>query len=314
MNRPADPAQVLVLVGPTASGKSSVALALAQRIGAEIVNADSRQIYRHLDAATAKPSPEDRALVPHHLYDFLDPKHPYSAGEYRRDAAKAIGAILMRRKVPLVVGGTGLYLRALFRGLSPLPPRDAAVRDRLLEEAEKVGREALHRRLESVDPEAARKIPAGNLQRVVRALEVHELTGKPLSEFHAESPGSALGLSARFFGLRWDREALKERIRRRTLAIVPALIEESRRLESMGYGEKDPGLEGIGYREALRLLKGGMTRDELFAAVLKGTLAYAKRQTTWFRADPDIEWVPMAEPFDAKAAAAELERRWSRPN
>jgi tRNA dimethylallyltransferase len=308
--RPQDKPSVLVLVGPTASGKSAAALALAEITGAEIVNADSRQIYLHLDAATAKPSREDRSRVRHHLYDFLDPKRNYSAGDYRRDAEPVLNEILSRGKTPLIVGGTGLYLKSLFQGLSPLPPRDSSVREKLEREAETQGKAALHARLKSVDPVSAAKIPPGNLQRVIRALEVHAITGKPLSLIHSESPGTGMAVNSRFFGLQWDRAVLKERIRRRTEAMIPGLIEESRILKARGYGETDPGLEGIGYRDALRHLAGQISRDELLQSILKETAAYAKRQLTWFRADPAVRWIPLREPFDAEAAARTVLKLW----
>lgn len=302
--------KVIVIVGPTASGKSSVALELARKADGEIVNADSRQIYQSLDAGTAKPTPEERAAAPHHLYDFLDPKQSYNAGDYARDAAKAIQEILSRKRRPIVVGGTGLYLTALFEGLSPLPQRDETIRKELKETAEQQGKKFLHDQLNEVDPVSAGKIPFQNIQRVIRALEVHRLTGVPLSELQKKPPKKKAEFEPAYFGIQWDRPVLKKRIEERTEKILPLMTDEARRLLERGYQPADPGLESLGYQSAIEFIHGRISRDDFFNAVLTGTLQYAKRQMTWFRRNQKIHWFHLksgAEFDPSKIGAAILD-------
>lgn len=292
---------MIVLAGPTASGKTDLAVALAERIGAEIVSADSRQVYRKLDAGTAKPSAAQRARVPHWLLDRADPSEAFDAARWAREAAAAIGDIRSRRKIALVCGGTGLYLRALLEGLSPLPPRDEAVRARLSAQGDAA---ALHARLAAADPEAAAGIPPGNLQRVLRALEVLELTGKPISEHWRE--GRAGGTPASLV-LRLDLPPAlaRERIEARARAMWPGLVAEVKRLVPAEYAGTEPGFTSLGYREALARARGEMTDDEGLAELIRGTVAYAKRQRTWFRHQLD------AEALDASAGPAALLERAS---
>ena len=202
---------ILVIAGPTASGKTAVGIELAQRLNGEIVSADARQIYRFMDIGTAKPTAEERAAARHHLIDFVNPDEDYSAGQFAEDAAAVIGDILRRGKVPIVVGGAGLYIRALFDGFSPMPKIPMEIRTRLQEE----GRNCLpklYERLCEVDPEWAAKIQATDTQRILRGLEVYEASGKPLSEYQKVPPTPPIRHTASYFGLRWAREALYERI------------------------------------------------------------------------------------------------------
>lgn len=290
---------MIVLAGPTASGKTDLSVALAERIGAEVVSADSRQVYRRLDAGTAKPTAAQRARVPHWLLDRADPSETFDAARWAKEAAAAIADIKSRGNIPLVCGGTGLYLRALLEGLSPLPPRDEAVRERLNAEAEKLGREALHARLAEADPEAAAGIPPANLQRVVRALEVLELTGKPISTHWREGRGGGMTptLALR---LELTPERSRERIEARAKAMWPGLLAEVKALVPKEYIGTEPGFTSLGYREALACSRGELTQEAGLAELIRATVAYAKRQRTWFRNQLD------AQALDASAHQDEL--------
>ncbi|PIR18994.1 MAG: tRNA (adenosine(37)-N6)-dimethylallyltransferase MiaA [Elusimicrobia bacterium CG11_big_fil_rev_8_21_14_0_20_64_6] len=292
-------AACLVLAGPTASGKTDLAVALSERIGAEVVSADSRQVYRRLDAGTAKPSAEQCARVPHWLLDRADPSEMFDAARFAKEAAAAITDIRARGKVPLVCGGTGLYLRALLEGLSPLPPRDEALRARLNAEAEKLGRAALHARLAKADPEAAAGIPPANIQRVVRALEVFELTGKPISAHWREGRGGGM-TPALALRLELTPELSRRRIEARAKAMWPGLLAEVKALVPNEYHGTEPGFTSLGYREALACSRGELPQEAGLAELIRATAAYAKRQRTWFRNQLD------AAPLDASAGPDEL--------
>lgn len=294
---------MIVLAGPTASGKTDLAVALASALGAEVVSADSRQIYRRLDAGTAKPSAEQRARVRHWLLDCADPSEAFDAARWAREAAAAIADIRSRGKIPLVCGGTGLYLRALLEGLSPLPPRDEALRARLAAEADGLGREALHARLAAADPEAAAGIPAANLHRVLRALEVLELTGKPISEHWREgrSGGTAATLALR---LELSPELSRARIEARARAMWPGLLAEVKALVPAAYRGDEPGFTSLGYREAISVAQGRLGSNDGLAELIRGTLAYAKRQRTWFRNQLDAEALDASVPGAALLARA----------
>ena len=291
-----------MIVGPTASGKSAVAMELARSIPAEIVNADSRQVYRGLAACTSLPSERERKAVPHHLYGFLDPDEPYSAGRYAREARGAVLAILKRGRTPIVAGGTGLYIRALCDGLAELPERKEEVRKTLSDFAAERGPAALHRRLAAVDPVSAEKIPAGNVQRVVRALEVHALTGRPLAEWH-RSGGKPAPFESFFFGLRWDREVLKARISERCARILDGTLSEAGELLAEGRMTSGPAFQSLGLRAAAARLRGESSRKEFARSLATDTLRYAKRQITWFSRDARVRWLDLSEPFDPSAAA-----------
>jgi|CXWL01.1.fsa_nt_gi tRNA dimethylallyltransferase len=290
---------MIVLAGATASGKTDLAVSLAAEIGGEIVSADSRQVYRRLDAGTAKPSDTQRQRVAHWLIDCADPGETFDAARWASEASSAIAGILKRGKIPIVCGGTGLYLRALLDGLSPLPARDEAARSKLSAEADRLGREALHARLAAADPVAAASIPAGNLQRVMRALEVLELTGKPISAHWREGRGG--GMPADLV-LRLELPAAegRARIERRARAMWPGLLKEVAALVPTHFLGDEPGFTSLGYREALACARGQIASGEGLAAMIRATCAYAKRQRTWFR-----NQLP-ATPLDASAAAGDL--------
>ncbi|MDE2510417.1 MAG: tRNA (adenosine(37)-N6)-dimethylallyltransferase MiaA [Elusimicrobia bacterium] len=273
---------MIVIAGPTASGKTDLAAALALRLGGEVISADSRQVYRCLDAATAKPPAALRAKVPHHLIDVVNPTEAYDAGRFAKDAAAAIAGIRSRGKVPIVCGGTGLYLRALMEGLSPLPQRNEGIRARLEAQASKDGAEALHSRLKKIDAKAAEGISAANVPRVIRALEVFELTGKPLSSHWAEGRSGGITPSA-VLRLEVPNDVLRARIESRAEDMWPRLLAEVRSLVPSRCRGDEPGFTSLGYREAVAVLNGDMTEDEGFDGMVRATHAYAKRQRTWFR-------------------------------
>lgn len=285
----------IVLAGPTGSGKTDLAVVLAENIGAEIVSADSRQVYRLLNAGTAKPSAAQRARVPHHLLDCADPAESYDAARWAKEAAVVIAGIKSRGKVALVCGGTGLYLKALLEGLAPLPPRDEALRARLAAES----KADLHARLTKIDPEAAAGIPAGNIQRVVRALEVYELTGKPISAHWRERRDGAVPADL-VLRLELTPERSAERIEARTRAMWPGLLAEVVALVPKEFAGTEPGFTSLGYREALTCARGELGSDAALAAMIQGTVAYAKRQRTWFRTQL------VASALDASASPAAL--------
>jgi tRNA dimethylallyltransferase len=273
---------MIVLAGPTASGKTELAAALAERLGGEVISADSRQVYRFLDAATAKPCRALRDRVPHHLLDVAGPEEAYDAARFAREADAAAREIRARGKIPIVCGGTGLYLRALLEGLAVLPPRDESLRAELEETARREGREALHARLAAVDPAAAAKIPAGNLARVVRALEVARSTGRPISEAW-DRPRVGARPADLILILEVPNDVLRARIEVRARAMWPFLRREVAALVPARFRGDEPGFTSLGYREALAVSRGELSDEEGLAGLLRATHAYAKRQRTWFR-------------------------------
>lgn len=297
-----------MLVGATASGKSDVAMRLAERLGGEIVGADSRQIYLGLEIGTEAPTPEDRARVAHHLVAFLDPAETYSAGRYGREARAAIREIESRGKVPIVAGGSGLYIRAALEGLFEGPSRDDAIRARLTRRIREEGLDALREDLGRVDPEALAGILPGDPVRVVRALEIYELTGRPISALRRERAREPL--PALLFGLRWPRHALRDRIAvRLDRQLERGFLEEAKRLAGTALPENAPGPRTLGYRELLSHLRGAMTLEDARALIALKTGQLAKRQETWFRNTPGVRWIELSAAEDLARAAREIEDR-----
>ncbi len=283
--------RVVAVVGPTASGKTTVGLHLARELDGEIVSADSVQLYRELDVGSAKPTAEERAAAPHHLIDVVDPDAPYTAADYERDASAAIREIAGRSKVPIIVGGTTLYVRALLHGLCPAPPGDEAIRRRLAERAIAEGWPALHAELATLDPDAASRIHPNDRIRIERALEVVLATGQPLTrvqETHA-FPGN--GFPAFQIALRLPRELLYERIDRRVLQMFDeGWIEEVESLLERGYDPDLKPLQAIGYRDVVQLVRGEQGREEAVRRIQRDTRRFSKRQMTWLRKEPGIHW------------------------
>jgi tRNA dimethylallyltransferase len=268
-------------------------MALAGRFPVEIVVMDSAQVYRGMDIGTAKPSAEERARVPHHLIDLVDPDQPYSAGRWRTDALAVVQEILKRNRNPVIVGGTMLYYRALVHGLDPLPQADAAVRAAIDAEAAGRGWPALHAELARIDPAAAQRIMPNDAQRIQRALEVWRLTGKPLSALQG-SRSSALPFAVKALAIDVERSALHERIEQRFDAMLRAgLLDEIRGLkERYALSERTPSMRAVGYRQGWQHLEGRTSFDEMRSRAIAATRQLAKRQLTWLRALRDVEWLP----------------------
>jgi tRNA dimethylallyltransferase len=292
-------AEAVLLLGPTACGKSALAMALAGHAALEIVSIDSAQVYRGMDIGTAKPSATERARVPHHLLDLRDPSEPYSAADFVRDATRVIGEIRARGRLPLAVGGTMLYARALRGGLSDLPPADAAVRAGIDAQARELGWPAMHARLREIDPVTAARLPPNDSQRIQRALEVFELTGLPLSQLHGAPKGAGPHF-ATIALLPEDRAGLHRRIERRFDDMLAAgFLDEVRALMARGDLDADlPALRSVGYRQAWRPLRGEPTFAQFRTAAIAATRQLAKRQITWLRSMGDAVRV---DPFDAAA-------------
>jgi tRNA dimethylallyltransferase len=272
-------------------GKTELALEIALRLGSEIVNADSMQVYRHMDIGTAKPGAKERALVPHHLLDIADPDESFDAARYAELARPVIETILGRGRIPLIVGGTGLYLKILTKGICSGAPGDQEVKKQLIREMEEQGLPKLHEELLRIDPEAAGRIHPHDRQRIVRALEVFRLTGSPLSLRQAQHRFSEqIYRSIKIFLYR-DRNVLYERINRRVLQMIDeGLLEEVRRLMEKGYGPELKPMQSLGYRQMAAYLRGELTWDSAVSEMQRATRQYAKRQLTWFRADPEFRW------------------------
>jgi tRNA dimethylallyltransferase len=299
--------QCVSLTGPTACGKTEIALAVAAALPVEIISMDSAMVYRGLDIGTAKPSAAERAAVPHHLIDILEPDQPYSAGRFASDALEAIRAVAARGRVPLLVGGTLLYLRALRDGLAALPRADAALRARLEKAAATEGWPALHARLGAVDPAAAARIAPTDRQRVQRALEVYELTGRPLSELHAVRAGGARPEILTVALVPPERAELAERIERRFDRMVRAgFVAEVQALRARGDLDADlPSMRAVGYRQIWAHLEGRCDWPEARRRAIFATRQLAKRQLTWLRSDPQGErWTA----FEPGLAARLIER------
>jgi tRNA dimethylallyltransferase len=283
--------KVVVLTGPTASGKSSLAVELARDFGGEIVNADSMQVYIGMDVGTAKPSLEERQGIAHHLLDVVRPDEPFNAAVYWSLAVPVISDILARGKACFLVGGTGLYIKALLGGLLACPPTDTEVREILQRQFDEEGAEALHRRLTVLDPESARRIHPRDRVRVIRAMEIIQLTGQPLSSLAGEHRFRNRVFHPFKICLQIEREDLYHRINQRTISMVEkGLVEETKGLMDKGYSLRLKALKALGYRHAVRRLEGIWSLNQMIGELQKDTRRYAKRQLTWFRADPEMHW------------------------
>ena len=296
---------LLVIVGPTGVGKTAVAACLAASVSMEVVSADSRQVYRGMDIATGKPTPEERKAVTHHLLDLIEPGERYHAARFRQDAAQAIEGIRAAGRLPVVVGGTGLYVRALLRGLDPAPPADPALRAQLEEAVERTGPGALHARLAALDPAAAARLHPNDRVRIIRAIEKH---GRGVASVggwaQAVPPWRVL-----MFGLRRERKALNQRLEERARSMLAGgMMEEVLRLLTAGHDETAPGMAGIGYRQWAKVAKGRLPEAEALRLTIRDTQRYAKRQMTWFAREPEIRWLDVDEVGGVEGAAESIHK------
>lgn len=297
---------LVVIVGPTASGKTALSLALAERLGGEIINCDSVAVYREFEIGTAKPSTEERARVPHHLVDMCSPDEAMTAGEYARRGREVLGKLKARGRLPIVVGGTGLYLRALLEGLFPGPQRSEELRERLRASAAKKGSAHLHRVLARMDWAAAEKIHPNDEPKLIRAIEVCLAARKPMSELWEQGREPLRGFRIVRIGLDPERQQLYARINERAAKMFEAgLVEETERL-TREYPDS-PVLGSLGYKQAKQLLRGELKREEAIVAAQQGHRNYAKRQMTWFRREPEVLWLRgFGDEDEIRSKAAEV--------
>lgn len=308
---------VLFIVGPTASGKSELACRLARSLETEIISADSMQIYRGMDIGTAKLSGSERQEIPHHLIDICDPSEEFTVYHYRELALAKIKALSVQKKIPIVAGGTGLYVRALLEGLSAQPGEDAQIRKKLEEEMEQQGAHAMHKKLIAVDPGAELRIHPNHKRRIIRALEIYEMTGRPASEWYAEKTSLRdLGYEPLVFALSVEKSILHERINRRVDQMFEeGLVEEVRRISELNPSKT--ALQAVGYKEVLPYFESGSSNAalDLLAvkdAVKKNTRYLAKRQMTWFRKEKGVVWIPVTAEADLDGAVDAILKKISR--
>jgi tRNA dimethylallyltransferase len=293
---------VLCIVGPTASGKSSLAILVAKSLHGEIISADSRQVYKYLDIGTAKPTKPQRRQVMHHFVDLLDPDVAFSAGEFGRKGRETIDDIFRRKRVPIVVGGSGLYVKSLIDGFFEGPSADNEVRRRLSKRLQAEGAEKLLAELRDIDPVSAGRMLPSNTRRIVRGLEVYELTGIPLSKLQDQR--IRIDFTPLMIGLQWERKVLYARINKRVDTMLKdRLLEEVRTLLDFGYSEATNSLQTVGYQEAISHLQGEIDYKTMVELIKRNTRRYAKRQLTWFRADRRIHWQPIADEKELSSIA-----------
>ncbi|MEM7350161.1 MAG: tRNA (adenosine(37)-N6)-dimethylallyltransferase MiaA [Acidobacteriota bacterium] len=287
---------LIAILGPTATGKTDLAMRLGEALDGEIINADALQVYRGLDIGTAKPSPELQAALPHHLIDVLDPEEPYSAGEFVRRARPLIDQIRQRDRTPILVGGSGLYLRALLEGLSPIPASDPETRQALERRRAKEGLAALYDELCAVDPGTARRLAPGDSQRILRALEVALSSGRPLSSWIRQRPLGSVPVDAVRIGLTLPRTILYDRISGRVRDMIGmGWVEEVVALLESGCDPGAPAFQAIGYRQIVRYIHGEWSLESAAEDTIRATRRYAKRQMTWFRRERNVRWISASD-------------------
>lgn len=287
--------KLVVIVGPTAVGKTALSLELAGRYQGEIISGDSMQVYRGMDIGTAKATPEERAMIPHHMIDIIDPDEEFSVAHFQAKVTHLITQINQRRHLPLIVGGTGLYIQSVTHSFQfSQATQDQELRERLQRQADTEGAEALHRRLAAIDPITADRLHPNDVKRVIRALEIYEITGQTMADFQHRAEVSPYDLV--MIGLTMDREKLYERINMRVDLMVEAgLVEEVRQLLDRGLDPALTSMQGLGYKELVPYLFGEITLEKAINDIKQRTRHFAKRQLSWFRRMPEIEWFDMTE-------------------
>ena len=301
--------KVLVIGGPTASGKKRISLKLADRFNGEIVSADSRKIYRYLDIGTAKPSEEDRKVIPHHLIDIVDPDEPFSAGDWTACASKAVNDIHARGKLPILSGGTGFYLKAFMEGLSEGISSDPYIREQLERELDASGGAAMHRKLGEIDPVRAAELHENDTVRILRALEIWQVTGKTFTEMRnfPKITGGEYGYF--YLGVTRNRTELYRTIDIRAEKMMSAgLLNEIKSVLGRGYTRDLTSLDTVGYKEWFSYLDGERSYESCFELMKRNTRRYAKRQLTWFRAQPGIRWIDAEKPDEMELMLNDIEQ------
>ena len=301
-----EPVKLIVIIGPTAVGKTDLSLAVGQEFSCEIINMDSMQIYRHLDIGTAKPTPAERKQIPHHLLDYVEPDEEYNVARFVADARQAINDIRSRDKIPLLIGGTGLYLKGLLEGIFALPPVAEEIKEQVKNDLKTKGNTALHAELAEIDPISAERIHPHDSQRICRALEIFRATAVPWSE-HLQRQQEIRKKQAAVYhvlkiGLQREREILYQRINQRTeLMMEQGLAGEVKNLLARGYSPELNAMQAIGYKHMVKYIQGDWSREKAVELLARDTRRYAKRQYTWFRRDHDIHWF---EPEEQQAIFA----------
>lgn len=301
-----DKQKLIVLAGPTGVGKTELSLGLAERFGAEVVSMDSMQVYKYMDIGTAKPSPSERARVPHHLIDYVEPDEVYHAGRFVRDARRAIADIAARKRLPMLVGGTGLYMKSLLQGVVDLPEIPQQIRNGVASDLSRLGNAALHAELAACDAASAARIHSNDSQRLVRGLEIFRATGIPWSRYLAEQEARQPEFSVLKIGMRRPRSELYARINARVdIMVAQGLVEEVQGLLEMGFGPELGPMQSIGYRHMVNYIEGHWSWEEALRLLARDTRRYAKRQFTWFGRDSHINWF---HPYEVEAVYHLLER------
>ncbi len=288
---------VVVIVGPTASGKTKLSIEIAKLMDGEIVSADSMQIYRYMDIGTAKPTIDERQNIPHHMMDILDPAEQFSVAEYQKMAVDIISDIHKRQKLPIIVGGTGLYIKSLLYPMNFTDAyQDLEYRKQLQETANIKGRDYLYQQLKMVDPSTASRLHPNDVRRVIRALEVYHITGKPMSHYSQNLKNMDFRYNTAMIGLVMDRVKLYERINKRVdIMIENGLLNEVKNLLDKGYSRDMISMQGLGYKEIIDYYQGNLSLEEAIHIIKRETRRYAKRQLTWFRAQKGIKWINIDE-------------------
>ncbi len=283
--------KIIIICGPTALGKTSTAIMVAEKFNGEIVGADSMQVYRFMDIGTAKPTSAEKARIRHHMIDIVDPDEPFDARQFTLKAHEKITKLCARGILPFIVGGTGLYIKALVHGLCEAIPSDIHIRNQLKSKIEKHGLKVLYQRLNKYDPETAKKLHPNDTTRIIRALEVYELTGKTISQYHEEHKFTDEPFHVLKIGLHIDRDILYDRINRRVDAMMAkGFLDEVKGLLDKGYTTDLKSMQSIGYRHLVAFIHGDISWNEAIRTLKRDTRRYAKRQLTWFKADPEIQW------------------------
>jgi len=301
---------VIILSSPTASGKTTVALNVSDHIPTEIISADSRQVFKHTTIGTAKPSAEQLQQVPHHFIDSLEPDENWSAGKFAEHSRILIKKILKQKKIPFVVGGTGLYIKALVDGIANLPEPNTELRQNLVSRYEQHGLESIVSELKQVDPESIHHVDLQNPRRVLRALEIYYMTGMTRGELETQSD-DPLPYPVLWFGLNWNRDILYQRIEERVdRMIADGLTDEVKGLLERGYTNKTNALQSVGYVETIEYLNGRLSEDEAINLIKQNTRRYARRQMTWFRKEKRIRWLDIQSEADLEIAAGEIVQQY----